>query len=67
MSDWISSRGIIAWARGSKFELIEGAKWGSKRHFYDIFKDRGGHGASSWVWEVVRWANQYNIPVTVVQ
>jgi RHS repeat-associated protein len=65
MSDWVSSKGLIAWARNSKFELIEGAKWASKRHFSDI--SRGGHGTDSWVWEVVRWANKYNIPVNVVR
>ena len=65
MSDWVSSKGILAWARNSSFELIDGATWASKRHYYE--GSRGGHGTDSWVLEVVHWANHYNIPVTVVE
>ncbi|MCO5255469.1 MAG: PE-PPE domain-containing protein [Lentimicrobium sp.] len=65
MSDWVSSKGFLAWARDSGFELIDGATWASKRYYYQ--GSRGGHGVDSWVWEVLRWASQYNIPVTVVE
>ncbi|KAF5064957.1 hypothetical protein DSECCO2_278910 [anaerobic digester metagenome] len=65
MSDWVSSKGFLAWARDSGFELIDGATWAKKRTHYD--GSRGGHGTDSWVSEIVSWARQYNIPVTVVE
>jgi hypothetical protein len=64
-SDWVSSRRPLAWLRGSRYTLIEGAEWAIQREKHK--GSRGGHGADSWVWPIVFWARSYGIPVTVVE
>ncbi len=64
-SDWVSSTGPLAWGRGSKYSLIEGAEWAKQREKYK--GSRGGHGADSWVREVVDWSRSYGIPVWVIE